>query len=452
MFLYFMAGLAALGGLLFGYDTGVISSALLFLRDEFHLSATMQGFVVASALAGAMIGPLASGWLADYFGRRKVIFVTGLVFAAGSILCATASTLGILIFGRVVVGLGIGISSMLSPLYLAELAPAKQRGMIVSFNQLMMTFGILVSYLVGYALAPAGAWRWMLGLGAIPGVALSLGMLFLPESPRWLAAQGRKEEAIAVLQRLRKNLAVAQKEYAGLSAILVNDAKHGTDAKGFLKSPVMRRALVIGIGLAVFQQVTGINTVIYYAPSIFQTAGIASKAGAILATAGIGALNFLATLIAVRLIDRVGRRLLLQTGLIGMAVSLLFLAASFAFVTGKAIAWLTVASLAAYIISFAIGLGPIFWLLIAEIFPLQIRARGMCFATMANWGANLVVALTFLNLLRVLSPAGTFALYAAFSIMACWFVHRLVPETKGRSLEEIEAGSIKPSVSKGGSL
>ena len=440
MYRFAIVGLAALGGLLFGYDTGVISGALLFLRQEFHLSATMQGVVTAAALAGAAIGPLVSGGLADRFGRRRVIFVTGLVFAAGSGICSVAASLGMLIAGRLIVGLGIGIASMTAPLYLAELAPAKTRGFIVSFNQLMLTFGILVSYLVGYALAPAGAWRWMLGLGAIPGLVLSLGMLFLPESPRWLVSHGRPDAACKVLRRMRGDQAVAAAEFAELERATEHESRQGAPRLS-LQRPEIRRPLIIGLGLAIFQQVTGINTVIYYAPIIFQSAGFASNAGAILATAGIGALNFLATIAAMRFIDRLGRRFLLLAGLVGMTASLLCLAAAFAFATRASAAWLTVASLAVYIISFAIGLGPVFWLLIAEIFPLRVRARGMSIATTANWAANLVVALTFLDLVKLLSAAGTFCLYAGFSILAYVFVDRLVKETSGRSLEEIEIGA-----------
>ncbi len=439
MFLYVMVGLAALGGLLFGYDTGVISGALLFLRQEFDLSSTMQGVVTASALAGAAMGPLASGRLADRFGRRKTIFVTGLIFAAGSCLCAAAPSLWLFITGRVVVGLGIGIASMLTPMYLAELAPARSRGRLVSFNQLMLTFGILVSYLVGYALAPSGAWRWMVGLGAVPGIILSLGMLFLPESPRWLVAKGQPEKAKAILLRLRGDEATAEAEYRDLLAAHYQGNGARIVFLKELKHPHLRHLLIVGIGLAVFQQITGINTIIYYAPIIFQSAGFTSNAGAILATAGIGALNFLITIVAMRLIDRVGRRVLLLGGLIGMAVSLLCLAACFAFITGPVAAWLTVASVALYIVGFAIGLGPVFWLLIAEIFPQNVRAQAMSIATMANWAANLIVALTFLDMMKFLTPGGTFLTYALCSAGAYVFVHSLVKETKGRTLEDIAA-------------
>jgi sugar porter (SP) family MFS transporter len=434
---YLVAAVAALGGLLFGYDTGVISGALLFIREALALTPTMQGIVVAIVLAGAAISAAAAGSLSDRFGRRRVILGAGLLFIAGALLSAVAEGLTILLGGRFLVGLGIGIASMLTPLYLAEIAPARDRGAIVSLNQLCITAGILVSYLVGFALAALpGGWRWMLGLGALPGVILTIGMMLLPESPRWLAGHGRMLDAGRVLQRLRGKADVSDE----VNALRTDIAREGRQLAGWseLLSPRLRRPLVIGIGLAMVQQITGINTVIYFAPTIFQTAGLSSAATSILATAGVGAVNVIMTIVAMRLIDRLGRRQLLFWSLGGMTATLLVLSGAFYLGASGDFAWIAVASVAAFVGFFAIGLGPVFWLLISEIFPLALRGRAMSLATVANWGFNLIVSATFLDLVIAAGNAGTFLIYAALSLLALVFVVVMVPETKGHSLEQIE--------------
>ena len=436
MHIAFIAATAALGGLLFGYDTGVISGALLFLREAFHLSNLMMGVVTSIALAGAAGGAAVAGLLADRFGRRPILIATALVFVAGAIVSAIADSLALLLIGRLLVGVGIGGASMLTPLYLSEIAPAKKRGALVSFNQLAVTSGILASYLVGYSFAASGAWRWMLGLGGVPGVILAASMLLLPETPRWLAGHGHIDKARAALLRLRGSGTNVDEEVRQLRADLKDDTQKKPESR--LGHAAARLPLIVGIGLAVFQQVTGINTVIYFAPSIFQASGLSSASAAILATAGIGVVNVLLTMMAIWLVDRVGRRVLLLTGLAGMCISLCTLATAFLLGTGAILGWLTAASLAAYVGFFAIGLGPVFWLLISEIFPLAIRGRGMSAATIANWVANLVVALTFLRLVDLLGRPGVFFAYAALTAGAFLFARTLVPETKGLSLEAVE--------------
>jgi len=438
MSFYLIAAVAALGGLLFGYDTGVISGALIFIRHAMSLSPTMQGVVVAIALAGAAIGAAAVGYLSDRAGRRRVIFGAGLLFIAGAALSSLAQGVAVLMIGRFLVGLAIGVASMLTPLYLAEISPADERGAIVSLNQLCITGGILVSYLVGYALAGAGGgWRWMLAIGAVPGIILSLGMLVMPESPRWLAGHGRIDEAETVLRRLRGTSDVSR-EVGSLRRDIANENRRLSSAKELL-SPRLRRPLIIGIGLAMFQQITGINTVIYFAPTIFQSAGLPSAATSILATAGVGAVNVVMTIVSIRLIDRLGRRQLLFWSLGGMAAALFVLAGAFHAGASGDLAWIAVTSVAAYVGFFAIGLGPVFWLLIAEIFPLALRGRAMSLATVANWGFNLIVSLTFLNLVGAVGSGGAFLVYAVLSLAALTFIAMTVPETKGRSLEQIEA-------------
>ncbi len=432
-------GIAALGGLLFRYDTGVISSALLFIRKAFDLSTSGESLVASIVLLGAMIGAVIAGDLSDRFGRRTVIFGTALLFVFGALVTALAPSALVLMLGRLIVGAAIGVASMLTPLYLAEIAPAATRGAVTSLNQLCITIGILVSYLVGYAFANAGeGWRWMLGLGAVPGAILAIGMLMLPESPRWLAGHGGFDAARDVLRRLRGADADIEAEVSQLRADLVREEGKATPWSALL-APRLRPALIVGAGLAAFQQITGINTVIYFAPQIFQAAGLSSASVAILATAGVGTVNVALTLVAIRLLDRVGRRPLLLLSLGGMAVCLGALAANFAFDATGELAWITVAALAAYVAFFAVGLGPIFWLLIAEIFPLAVRARAMSIATIANWGFNLLVTISFLGLVSALGRPGAFLIYLILTVAAFLFTFRFVPETKGRSLEEIEA-------------
>jgi len=434
---YLISGVAALGGLLFGYDTGVISGALLFIRQVMSLSPTLQGVVVAIALAGAAVGAATAGQLSDRVGRRGVILGAGLLFIAGAFISAVAQGVVILLIGRFLVGLAIGVASMLTPLYLAEISPARDRGAIVSLNQLCITAGILVSYLVGFALAGiSGGWRWMLALGAVPGIILSVGMLVLPESPRWLAGHGRMRDAGAVLRNLRGTTDISD-ELNTLRTDLAREGRQLASASELL-APRLRRPLIIGIGLAMFQQITGINTVIYFAPTIFQSAGLPSAATSILATAGVGAVNVIMTIVSIRLIDRLGRRRLLFWSLGGMTVTLLVLSAAFHAGASGQLAWIAVVSVAAYVGFFAIGLGPVFWLLIAEIFPLALRGRAMSLATVANWGFNLIVSATFLDLVGAVGSAGAFLVYAILSIVAVAFIASMVPETRGRSLEQIE--------------
>src|SRR6202051_4545912 len=435
-FVYLAAAFAALGGLLFGYDTGVISGAELFFRNEFTLSTIALEIIVSGVLAGAAIGALIGGRLADLFGRRKLLIATAIIFALGAILCAVATSAVILVVGRIIVGFGIGLSSSGVPVYISEVAPANARGWQVSLFQLAITVGILLAYLVDYAFAATQGWRWMFGLAVIPAAIFGAGMFFLPESPRWLLRGGQRETARAMLARIRGTVDI-DAEFREIEQSVTRAPESGRFSDLFACS--LRPALVVGIGLAIFQQITGINTVIYYAPLIIQTAGISSASGAILATAGIGAVNVLMTIFSMWLIDRKGRRPLLLAGISGMAVTLGVLGVVFRISNqSTGMAWLAVISLMAYVGSFAISLGPIFWLLISEIYPLKIRNSAEGIAATFNWGANLLITLTFLTLVEKVGPSGTFWLYGASAIAAGIFSYYYVPETKGRSLEEIE--------------
>ncbi|GGN99404.1 putative metabolite transport protein YwtG [Haloarcula pellucida] len=433
-FIYLTSALAALNGLLFGFDTGIISGAFLYINDTFTMSPLVEGIVMSGAMAGAALGAAVGGKLADRLGRRRLILLGAGVFFVGSLTMAIAPSVPVLVAGRLIDGVAIGFASIVGPLYISEIAPPRIRGALTSLNQLMVTVGILASYFVNYAFADAGAWRWMLGTGMIPAVILAVGMLKMPESPRWLFEHGRKDEAEAVLQRTRQGDVDEELEEIAETV----SKQSGTGVRELLK-PWLRPALIVGLGLAVFQQITGINAVIYYAPTILESTGFGSTTS-ILATVGIGVINVVMTVVAIALIDRVGRRLLLQVGIGGMVVTLGVLGTVFYLPGfGGALGWIATASLMLFVAFFAIGLGPVFWLLISEIYPLAVRGSAMGTVTVANWGANLLVSLTFPMLTAGVGKPSTFWLFGACSLVALLFTYRLVPETKGRSLEAIEA-------------
>jgi SP family galactose:H+ symporter-like MFS transporter len=433
-FIHIIVSVAALGGLLFGYDTGVISGAILFIKKSFSLSPQLQEIVVSAVLVGAVIGAVTGGRLADRFGRRRLIILSAVIFSIGAVATALAPLISLLIAGRIVVGIAIGIASFIAPMYISELAPARVRGSLVSVNQLAITVGIVVSYLVDYAFSGLGAWRMMLGLAAVPSIILALAMWRLPSSPRWLVARGSMDKARSVLGRIRRSSEI-DAEVKEIKRSLEKQKGSGV----LLSHPMLRMALFVGIGLAVFQQLTGINTVIYYAPTIFEFAGFKTAGFSILATVGVGLVNVAFTLLAIRLIDRVGRRPLLLGGVAGQIVGLVILGLAFQLhQLARFIGYIAVASLAIYVASFAIGLGPVFWLMISEIYPLKVRGAAMSLATVVNWGVNLAVAVTFLTLVGAVGRPGTFWIYAGIGIAAWLFFYFLVPETRGKSLEEIE--------------
>lgn len=436
-FVYVAAAFSALGGMLFGYDTGVISSAILFIKKTFMLGATAEEVVLSSVLIGAVIGAVIGGKLTDRFGRRNVIISTAVIFAGGALFGASmAQNIPWLITGRIIIGIAIGVASFATPLYISEVAPVKIRGKLVGFNQLAVTVGIVISYLVGYGLSGfAWGWRGMFAAAAIPAVVLGIGMLNMPPSPRWLVSKNKTDRARSVLKEIRGEEADVEGEIKGIEESLNQQSGNWKE----ILSPLVRPALIVGIALAIFQQVTGINTVIYYAPTIFEFAGFKSASSAILATVGVGIINVILTIVGIQLVDRVGRRPLLLVGLIGMAASLISLGIAFNMPHTTMLGWVAVASLAAYVAFFAIGMGPVFWLLIAEIYPLKIRGMAMSVATFFNWGSNLLIGITFLTLINLVGRPETFWLYGAMSIVTWIFVLVYVPETKGRSLEEIES-------------
>lgn len=432
---YMISVIAAIAGLLFGFDTGIISGALLFIQKDFVLSTAMKELIVSSVLVGAMAGSLLSGHLTDQFGRRRLMLIISFLFIVGTLIASCATQVAMILFGRLVIGVAIGIGSYTAPLYIAEVSPYKLRGALVSLNQLAITVGILCSYLIDYAFTgTAGSWRWMFGFGIIPALLLSVGMIFLPESPRWLVKQNMLNKATAILERLRGSQHVAQE---------IRDIEHSLKVKQApfreIFAPWVRPVLFLGAMLGLIQQVTGINTIIYYAPTIFQMAGFHDASSSILATVGIGVVNVLATIFAISYLDSLGRRILLLVGLVGMCLSLLGLATVFHFNAHLDILrWLAMACTFSFIICFAFSTGAILWLMVSEIFPLEVRGAAMGVAVFSCWFWNFVVSATFLTLLNKLGPSLTFLLYAAMCFFSFIFCYFKTPETAGVTLEQIE--------------
>jgi sugar porter (SP) family MFS transporter len=427
----------ALGGVLFGYDTGVIAGAILFINEDLGLSPFTSGLVVSSLLVGAIIGAAFAGPIADATGRRKLVLVASIIFAVGAIGAALATSAGLLILFRFVLGLAVGAASLIVPLYLAEVAPTEIRGAVASLNQLMIVTGILIAYIANSALAGAEAWRWMIALAVIPSVLLFLGMLFMPETPRWLASKDRDEEAREVLRRTRDEVAV-EAEMSDIKR--VESQEEG--GLGELLASWVRPALLVGMGLAIFQQIIGINTIIYYAPTTLTNVGFGNSA-AILANAGIGVINVTMTLVAIRFIDRVGRKPLLLLGAAGMALSLAILGLTSLLLPEPSgvslVGIITLVCLALFIAAFAVSWGPIVWVMLGEIFPLKVRGSAMAVATVLLWAANFVVSLSFPVLLEALGIGWLFLGYSLIGLVALFFVRSFVTETKGRSLEKIES-------------
>jgi MFS transporter, SP family, galactose:H+ symporter len=429
-----IASVAALGGLLFGYDTGVISGAILFISKDFSLDTRMAEFTISIVLIGCIGGAAAAGGLADRIGRRPTLLSAGLVFLVGAIVSALAPSEAILLVGRFVVGIGIGFSSVVAPLYISEVAPATIRGSLVSLYQFAITIGILTAYVVDYALAHGREWRWMLGLAVVPSLILIGGMLVMPESPRYLFKIGGDARARSELLRIHADAATSDREERSIRESLT------AKGAGFevFRVPSTRLALFIGVSLALLQQITGINTVIYYGPQIFEMAGVTSATASILAQALVGTVNCLLTLVAIFFVDRIGRKPLLYAGLVGMFVALSALAYSFAqpHLSGR-LGTIALASMMVYVGCFAFSLGPILWLLLAEIFPLPARGLGMSISTLANWVGNFLVSQFFLTMVERLGQTGTFSIYAALCVVTIIFVRTMVPETKRELLEQI---------------
>lgn len=441
LWLYVVAIIASLGGLLSGYDTGVISGALLFINETWDLSISLQGLVVSSVLIGAVIGAATNGVLADIFGRKKIIMATAIIFILGSILCGFAPNVYVLIISRIFVGLAVGIVNFVIPLYLSEIAPKAVRGTLVSLYQWAITAGILFSYAINSAFANSVfSWRWMLLAGVLPGLVLLIGMSFMSDTPRWLISKNKDEEAKKVLKKIEPDVDTENEIKEIKHTLKLNE---NLDRK-FKFKKWMIMPFVVGVGIMFAQICTGINTIIYYAPTIFKIAGFDSNSNAIYATTGIGVVNFLMTIVAVFFTDKLGRKPLLYFGLTGVMLSLAALGCAFAYqeVLGAGLKIVAVGSLVTYIICFAMSLGPIGWILVSEVFPLKIRGIAMSICTVANFAFNFFVVGSFPVLIHKIGGAYTFWGFAAVSFLCILFVYFFVPETKGISLEQIESNWI----------
>ncbi|HAR6561344.1 TPA: sugar porter family MFS transporter [Staphylococcus pseudintermedius] len=424
--------IGALGGLLYGYDMGVISGALLYLKDDIPLNAYTEGLVVSSMLVGAIVGAGLSGPLSEKLGRRRLVFMISIVFIIGALILALAPTMEILVLGRVIIGLAVGGSTAIVPVYLSELAPTDARGSLSSLNQLMITIGILASYLVNYTFAPIEGWRWMLGLAVVPSVILMIGVIFMPESPRWLLEK-RGEKAARDVMKLTYPSSEIDHEIENMKKI--NQIADNTWT--VLKSPWLLSTIIIGSVFALLQQLIGINAIIYYAPKIFATAGF-GESTAILSTVGIGVVNVLVTIFAISIIDKIDRKKLLVIGNIGMVASLLIMSALIWLIGVNSAAWIILLCLTTFIIFFGVSWGPVLWVMLPELFPMRARGAATGIAALVLSIGSLLVAQFFPVLTDVLQVQQVFLIFAVIGIIAMIFVIKFLPETRGRSLEQIE--------------
>jgi sugar porter (SP) family MFS transporter len=429
--------IAGLGGILYGFDMGVIAAALIYVRDAFHLSTWMQEVLVIAVLIGVMIGALIGGTVADRVGRRKTLVWGAILFIAGSILAPLSPNVYVLFVARTLLGIAVGFTSVTAPVYVSELAPPQSRGMLIGLYQFALTSGIALADLVGYWFAASHGWRWMFAFGLIPALFFLFMVLTVPESPRWLFAQNRVAEAELVLK--------SYTDEAG-ARLLLEDIRRSLMTKmerrwSALWSPAVRGSLFIAVGFMLLVPATGINAVLYYGPQVFLLAGISSDKSAIFATFLVAITNVLATVIALVLVDRAGRKPLLFAGLGGMTFALLMLAVCFhnQAALGHSLGLIATSCLMFFITCYAFSLGPIAWILVSEVFPLRLRGRGVAAATLSFGTSNFIVSLTFLSLLKAAGTSLTFVIYSAFCILTLIFVRYVIPETKGRELESISA-------------
>jgi MFS transporter, SP family, galactose:H+ symporter len=425
-----LATIPVFSGLLVGYNTAVIAGADDFIVRDFSINTFEQEVVVTSILCGAFAGAFLSGPITNKLGQRRVIQLAGLICLIGAIGCSLSTNMTMLVIWRGLLGIACGIGTMVGPLYVAETTPSKWRGAFVSLVQLAITTGIFLSYCTDFALSAAGNWKLMFAIGAIPGAGLIAGMLSLPESPRWLASKGRIDEARAVLAKLNAD--------DGELDALTNGVASESPRWSELFSGPIRAASITASGLFLVQNLSGIDGILYYAPKIFRIAGFQGTSAEIIATAGLGLINVIATVVATSLIDRAGRRPLLLGGLVAMVLSLAVLSISFMQPVSPTNSVIATVSLATFVAAFALSLGPIPYVIMSEIFPARVRDLGMSLAASAAWGCNVVVTITFLSLMETVGQANLFWGYCAIGVAGLAFAYFTVPETRNCSLEDIE--------------
>lgn len=430
----------ALGGLLFGFDISVISGTIPFLQEVFNLNEAMKGWVVSSALIGCIVGASFAGRLGDKFGRKKVLLVTSILFAVSAIGSGVANSIPTFVLYRILGGLAVGGASVLAPMYIAEVSPAHVRGRMVSINQLTIVIGISLAYYSNYFLLQVGenAWRWMFAAEALPALFFFFALFIVPESPRWLVARNRENDAKQVLTKVA-GTDFAIFELSEIKASLVGNEKRGTLKQLFNKKYSF--ILFLGIFLAVFQQWSGINVIFFYAPDIFAKANLGVDA-ALFQTTLIGLMNIVFTILAMRVIDKIGRKLLMLIGAAGMAVC--YIAIGFLFQIGRTDDWLLLTFIIITPAFFAFGLGPTVWVVLSEIFPNKIRGAAMSVATLSLWIACYLLTLTFPVFVELFNASNTFWLYAIICIIGFLVILKFLPETKGISLEQLEKMLVKP--------
>jgi len=434
LFVVLVAASAAMAGLLFGYDTAVINGALVYLRTDFRLGSVETELVAAVLLWGCAAGAALAGWASDRFGRRPVLFSAGVLFCISALGAGLSVQLWQLLAARVLGGLAIGSASLIVPLYIAEIAPAAVRGRLVTLNQLAIVCGILVAFISNFLLAKLahGNWRWMFGLGAVPAVALCSSLLWIPESPRWLLQRGERSRAGATLERISPGID-AESALNEIDASLAEES--GTYRE--LLEPALRKPLVLTVMLAIIQQITGINTVLYYGAIVFAEHTDATASQAIGLNILVGVVNLLLTVVALFMIDRLGRRPLLLTSTAGMGLFLLAFAGLLRYLPHQST--LLLVPVLGYVACFAFGLGTSVWVCLAELFPNRIRGRAMSIATMVLWITVSLVTATFLSLIKMFTVSGVFLGYAVLCAASFAYIFAYLPETKNRTLEEIEA-------------
>lgn len=441
LYLVLASVVAATSGLLFGFDIAVINGAIIFLRQQFGLTEVQTEFAASSLLIGCVFGASFGGWMSDRLGRRRVLIFSAVLFTLSSIGAALPRNLMEFMAARFVGGVAIGVASLIAALYIAEVAPARNRGKLVALNQVAIVTGILVAYLVNWLLSfyGPGSWRWMFLSAAVPSVAFLIALFFVPESPRWLVEAGRTDEALAVLERVNGH-SVGLRILGEIKTAIAEESGSLRE----LFEPGLRRALAIGVSLAVLTQVTGINAVLFYGSIIFkEQVGNHTESSAIAGNVAIGLANFLATFIAIWGIDRLGRRPLLMISTGVMALCQLTLGAAFLF--HPPLAALVLPSMLVCVAAHASGLGSGFWVLLSEIFPTRVRGRAMSIATVALWISCVALTMTFLSIARALTPTGAFWIYSFMCVVAFLTVRFAIPETKGKTLEEIERLWKKPA-------
>jgi MFS transporter, SP family, major inositol transporter len=435
--------ISTLGGLLFGYDTGVISGALLYMQDDLNLTPTSEAVVVSSLLfPGAALGALVGGKLADALGRRGSLFVCGVLFLVGALGCAIAPNVVIMTIFRILLGFGVGAAAATVPLYLAEMAPVHMRGRMVTINELMIVTGQLLAFIMNSVLdqliEDPNVWRWMLAVAAVPAVFLLVGLFFLPDSPRWYAVRGRLDDTRRVLN-LSRSKEEADAEYTIIAEHAKRDVAEdkGTALRDLREFAWMRRVLWIGCGLAAVQQATGINTVNYYAPTILEDTGIGASAALVL-TIAVGVTSVVGTIVGIVLLGYFNRRPLLITGFVGVTASHAVLAAMFLLPESGARTYLILAAMLVLVAFVQTFIGILVWLLLSEIFPMTIRGFAMGIAVFVLWTVNALISFVFPPLVAVAGSTVTFGIFALVNLCSTFFVIKYTPETRGRTLEELE--------------